>query len=479
VGIYQYFGGTKLYAENHHHHSCMSNHQKITIVGGGLVGSLCAIFLAKRNYDVHVFDRRRDMRKTGAERGRSINLALSHRGLRALEAAGIVAHIDQIGIPMRGRMIHHRDGSTAFQPYGQEGEAIYSVSRGGLNALLLEAADTHPHVHLHFEERCQDVNLATATASFLNAEGVSHEVVADCLIGADGSYSAVRGVMQKRERFNYEQYYLEHGYKELTIPAAPDGAWALEKNALHIWPRGRYMFIALPNTDGSFTCTLFLPFESNRDDEPAFEDLQTNEAVIDFFRTSFPDALPLMPDLCSDFFHNPTATLVTVRCSPWIHHDKIMLIGDAAHAIVPFYGQGMNAGFEDCRIFDELLTKHENTWLGAMQEYNTLRKPNGDAIARLAMQNFVEMSERVADPRFLLRKKIEQRCQALYPSAFVPVYSMVTFSHLPYSDALREMERQDALFDAVFQLNAIETRWDTSEGESEIRDLMRSAGYGV
>lgn len=457
----------------------MSKHQTITIVGGGLVGSLCAIFLGNRDYDVHVFDRRRDMRLTGAERGRSINLALSHRGLKALEAAGVAAHIDTIGIPMRGRMIHNADGATVFQPYGKDGEAIYSVSRGGLNELLLNIADRHPHVHFHFEERCQDVNVHEATAAFMRSDGATHEVHADCIIGADGAYSAVRGVMQKQGRFNYEQLYLEHGYKELTIPAKPDGNWALEKNALHIWPRGRYMFIALPNTDGSFTCTLFLPFESNRADEPSFEDLHTEEAVMRFFGTSFPDVVQLMPDLAQEFFANPTSTLVTVRCSPWIYQDTAMLIGDAAHAIVPFYGQGMNAGFEDCRIFNELLTKHDDHWLETLQEYNTVRKPNSDAIARLAMQNFVEMSERVADPMFLLRKKIEQRCHALYPSAFQPVYSMVTFSHLPYADALKEMERQDAIFEKILSLEHIRERWNTSEGESAVQEILRSAGYAV
>ncbi|MCU0425169.1 MAG: FAD-dependent monooxygenase [Candidatus Kapabacteria bacterium] len=457
----------------------MSKHQTITIVGGGLVGSLCAIFLGNRDYDVHLFDRRRDMRLTGAERGRSINLALSHRGLRALEAAGVGAHIETIGIPMRGRMIHNTDGGTVFQPYGKEGEAIYSVSRGGLNELLLNVADRHPHVHFHFEERCHDVNLDAASAVFMRSDGTLHEVKADCLIGADGAYSAVRGVMQKQGRFNYEQFYLDHGYKELTIPAAPDGSWVVEKNALHIWPRGRYMFIALPNTDGSFTCTLFLPFKSNRADEPSFEDLDSEEAVMQFFRSSFPDAVPCMPNLVEEFFANPTSSLVTVRCSPWIHHDSAMLIGDAAHAIVPFYGQGMNAGFEDCRIFDELLTKHDDHWLEAMQEYNTVRKPNGDAIARLAMQNFVEMSERVADPMFLLRKKIEQRCQSLYPSAFQPVYSMVTFSHIPYSEALKEMERQDAVFERVLRLESIRERWNTPEGDAAVQAVLISAGYAV
>ena len=457
----------------------MSNHQKITVVGGGLVGSLLAVFLGKRGYEVHVFDRRRDMRVTGAERGRSINLALSNRGLRALEAAGVAPQIDEIAVPMRGRMIHLLDGATAFQPYGASNEAIYSISRGALNELLLEAADQRPNVSLHFEERCQDVNLSTASATFLNAAGATHTVFADCLVGADGAYSAVRGVMQKRERFNYEQFYLEHGYKELTIPPTADGGWALEKNALHIWPRGRYMFIALPNVDGSFTCTLFLPFESARDDEPSFEDLYSPDAVERFFHRSFPDVAPLFADLAGEFFHNPTATLVTVRCSPWTHLDKAMVIGDAAHAIVPFYGQGMNAGFEDCRIFDEALTLHDDNWLAAMQEYHRARKPNGDAIAELAMQNFIEMSERVADPMFLLRKQLERRCHELYPEAFSPVYSLVTFSHLPYADALAEMRRQNALFDAAIAIPEIESRWQEPETDAQIRSIMRNLGYNV
>jgi kynurenine 3-monooxygenase len=457
----------------------MSHHQKITIVGGGLVGSLLAVFLGKRGYEVHVFDRRPDMRITGAERGRSINLALSNRGLRALEAAGVGARIDEIAVPMRGRMIHLANGATAFQPYGARGEAIYSVSRGALNEALLEAADERPRVHLHFEERCLDVDISTASAKFLNASGATHTVFADCIVGADGSYSAVRGVMQKRPRFNYEQFYLEHGYKELTIPPKADGAWALEKNALHIWPRGRYMFIALPNTDGSFTCTLFLPFESARDDEPSFEDLHSPDAVERFFHEAFPDAAPLFADLKGEFFYNPTSTLVTVRCSPWTYLDKAMLIGDAAHAIVPFYGQGMNAGFEDCRIFDEILTLHDDNWLAAMQEYERARKPNGDAIAELAMQNFIEMSERVADPIFLLRKQLERRYHELYPEAFSPVYWLVTFSDAPYAEALAELRRQNALFDAALALPDMQSRWQEPETSAQIRAIMRNLGYNV
>ncbi|MCS6808306.1 MAG: NAD(P)/FAD-dependent oxidoreductase [Bacteroidota bacterium] len=457
----------------------MRTHRIITIVGGGLVGSLCAIMLGNRGYTVHVFDRRRDVRTYGGERGRSINLALSHRGVRALQEAGISAQIDTIGVPMRGRMIHYTDGSMVFQPYGKDGEAIYSVSRAALNQLLLNAAEQHPHVHLHFEECCCDVDVATARALFTRADGSTHSVSADCVIGADGAYSVVRGVMQKYGRFNYEQHYLEHGYKELTIPSSPNGTWVLEPNALHIWPRGRYMFIALPNVDGSFTCTLFLPFESTRDDEPSFEDLHSAESIHNFFCQAFPDVVQYMPHFVEEFIAHPTSTLITIRCTPWFYQDRVMLIGDAAHAIVPFYGQGMNAGFEDCRIFSELLAQYHDNWLQALREYHTQRKPNADAIAHLAMQNFVEMSERVADPMFLLRKRIEQHCHTLYPHAFIPVYSMVTFSHIPYVEALQEMERQEAVLNRIMCLERIKERWNTPEGEETIRSILRDAGYAV
>jgi kynurenine 3-monooxygenase len=463
-----------LHNERHH-----QEHHHITIIGAGLVGSLLTVLLAKRGYRVDVFDRRADIRLSQPERGRSINLALSHRGLRALEAAGIAADIERVGLPMHGRMIHAMDGSQQFQQYGKESEAIYSVSRTELNKMLLTAADAQATSTLHFAARCTEISLETRTAHFTDADGKPFALQSDCIIGADGAYSPVRAAMQKRERFNYEQFYLDHGYKELSIPANSDGSWKLDKSALHIWPRARYMLIALPNPDGSFTCTLFLPFEPAYDGEISFHELREPNDVEQCFQKLFPDALALMPTLQEDFFHNPTSSLVTIRCAPWAFENDAMLIGDAAHAIVPFYGQGMNAGFEDCRVFDELLTKHHDHWREAMHEYQAIRKPNGDAIARLAMENFIEMSERVADPKFLLRKKIEQSLNARYGDAFLPVYSMVTFSHIPYVNALREMEHQNTLFTAIMRLPDIEHHWDTPEMHEKIRFIMQEYGYNV
>lgn len=469
--------------------SSQSPQKHVVIIGAGLVGSLLAVLLARRGVRVDLFDRRADIRTTLPERGRSINLALSQRGIRALQAAGIATEgdttkggafdIDTIGIQMRGRMIHAPDGTQTFQQYGKDGEAIYSVSRTELNKMLLNAADAVHGITTHFATRCTDVALETATAHFTTASGEHIAASSDCLIGADGAYSPVRLAMQKRERFNYEQFYLDHGYKELTIPANADGSWKLNKNALHIWPRARYMLIALPNHDGSFTCTLFLPFEPAFDSETSFHGLHTPNDVTRAFEKLFPDALAMMPTLTEDFFHNPTSSLVTIRCAPWTLEDKAMLIGDAAHAIVPFYGQGMNAGFEDCRVFDELLTKHGDVWADAMHEYQFVRKPNSDAIARLAMENFIEMSERVADPKFLLRKKIEQHLHSRYGEAFIPVYSMVTFSHIPYVNALREMEHQNTLFTAIMRLPDIEHSWNTPEMHEKIRFTMQEFGYNV
>jgi kynurenine 3-monooxygenase len=456
-----------------------TKHQNITIVGAGLVGSLAALMLARRGYTVNVFERRPDMRRTQAERGRSINLALSHRGRRALEYAGVAANVEEIGIRMPGRMIHNLDGSLAFQPYGKEDEAIYSVSRSGLNIALLNAAERLENVHVHFGYRCVDVNSNTAEIVFEGSDGSQNGVQADYVLGADGAYSAVRFKLQKRDRFNYEQYYMRQGYKELTIPALGntlEHRWQMEPRALHIWSRGTYMLIALPNLDGSFTCTLFLPFESAHATEPSFERLTSNEAVMEFFTTYFADAVPMMPNLLEAFWHNPTSSLVTVKCSPWVH-ERVALIGDAAHAIVPFYGQGMNAGFEDCRILAEVLEQHNDDWQAALQQYQELRKASGDAIAQLAMQNFVEMSEKTADPKFLLRKTMEKYLHEQFPERFVPVYSMVTFSHLPYTDALQESERQERLFAEIFARQGIEYDWQNPEGKHHMHQCFEQL-YG-
>lgn len=444
--------------------------EKIVIIGAGLVGSLQAIIMAKKGYKVEVFERRPDIRTANISAGRSINLALSNRGWKALELAGIKSEVEKEAIPMYGREMHDTEGKLTFQPYGLEDEAIYSVSRGGLNQLLIAQADKFENVHFHFEMRCEDVDLDTNELHFTDKEGKEHLIQADRIIATDGAFSAIRAKLQKTDRFNYQQMYLEHGYKELTIPPAADGGFRIKKNALHIWPRGSYMLIALPNNDGSFTCTLFFPFEG----EKSFEGLQTKEQMVEFFKEVFPDAYELMPELEEDYFSNPTSSLVTVRCHPWNYKDKIILMGDASHAIVPFYGQGMNSGFEDCTVFNELYEQHRGDWSKVIPEFSRLRKADADAIADLALNNFIEMRDKVADESFLLRKKIEKKLFEENPEAWMPLYSQVTFSHIPYSQALAAGVRQAKIMDVVMQREDIEEKWDSDEVKNQILALLKS-----
>lgn len=442
----------------------------ITLVGAGLIGSLLAIILAKRGYSVNVYERRPDMRREKIIAGRSINLALSDRGWLALELAGVGDDIRKVAVPMPGRMVHNVDSSVVFQPYGKGNQAINSVSRGGLNMTLMKLADEFPNVQFFFNHRCADIDHDTATAHFHNdITGADVAVKSDLVIGSDGAFSAVRMRLQKNDRFDFSQTYIPHGYKELTISAAPDGGFLMEKNALHIWPRGDFMLIALPNQNGTFTCTLFLPFEGN----PSFEMLKTKQDVQKFFEETFPDAIALMPTYLDDFFMNPTSSLCLIRCFPWSYKDKVMLIGDSAHAIVPFYGQGMIAGFEDCRVLNELLDKYNDDWAVVLPEYERSRKPNGDAIADLALRNFVEMRDLVAQPEFLLRKKIESVLSQKFPEKYVPLYTLVTFSpHVEYKDALAESKKQDALFAKIFAMPDVEKRWQTVEFEAELEQIM-------
>ncbi|HNB81737.1 MAG TPA: NAD(P)/FAD-dependent oxidoreductase, partial [Chitinophagaceae bacterium] len=401
--------------------------KKITLLGAGLVGSLLGILLQKRGYQVKILERRPDMRKQNISAGRSINLAMSVRGWAALEMAGLRNDIESIAIPMYGRQIHSTEGTQIFQAYGKNNEAIYSVSRGELNKKLMSLAE-ECGVEIRFNQRVDEVDLDTnqlQITDMLHQEShTRHEQ--DFLIAADGAFSSLRNAYVKTDRFNYSQFYIEHGYKELYIPPGNGNSFRMEKNALHIWPRKNFMLIALPNFDGSFTCTLFFPFEG----KASFQSLQTPDQVEDFFRKEFHDTLDLIPDLKSDFFQNPSSSLVTVRCYPWVYKNKSMLIGDAAHAIVPFYGQGMNAGFEDCRIFTELLDGYKgDDWNELLLQYQQLRKRNGDAVAELALQNFIEMRDKVADPVFLERKRIEKQLGLLFPGQFNSVYEMVSFSH--------------------------------------------------
>lgn len=439
--------------------------KKIIILGAGLVGSLLSILLAKKGHPVTIFEKRPDPRKAGAEGGRSINLALSKRGKLALKKAGLGHAVEKLQIPMEGRMIHDLAGNLTFQPYGRKGQEIYSISRAGLNALLMDHAED-AGVKISFSQNIVDVDLVQTAIKLENPNEHPSRFNADLIVGADGAYSAVREVMRKTDRFNYSQFYIDYGYKELTIPASRTGDFALANNALHIWPRGNYMLIALPNLDRSFTCTLFLPYHG----EKSFEFLDGEEKIISFFTEIFPDVVNKMPSLVEDFLENPTGSLVTISCYPWIKNNAF-LIGDAAHAIVPFYGQGMNAGFEDCNVLNNLLDRFPNDLEKVLQEFQFLRKPDADAISELALRNFVEMRDLVGDPQFLLRKKIEAKLHKLFPEEWIPLYSMVTFSDFRYSEALHLGEQQDKVMTEVMSTPDIQKNWETMDYQMIINKL--------
>jgi kynurenine 3-monooxygenase len=441
--------------------------KKVAVVGAGLVGSLQAVFLAQKGFEVDVFERRPDLRKAALLAGRSINLALSDRGWKALEKIGIDQEIKEIAIPMYGRKMHALDGSLTFQPYGKENQAIYSVSRGGLNQRLMNWAEKFPKVHYRFNLRCKDVDLHENTLVFENE--LTHEEEKYSyphIFGTDGAFSPLRLRLQQNPLFNYQQTYLTHGYKELVIPANADGTHKMDKNCLHIWPRGEFMMIALPNLDGSFTVTLFFPLKGKL----SFESIKTTDDVKDFFEKTFADTVELMPSLLTDYFENPTSTLITVRCSPWNFEDKVLLMGDAAHAIVPFYGQGMNAGFEDCTIFDEMFTKNDGNWGKSFHEFSEKHCKDGEAIAELALNNYIEMRDKTADPDFLLRKKIERKFSERHPELWLPLYELVTFSHIPYSEALKKGMQQKIIMDEIMVMEDIHETWD----EEKIMRILQS-----
>ncbi len=445
----------------------MQTPQKIAVVGSGLVGSLLAIYLRKAGHTVHVYDRSPDIRQIEFS-GRSINLAMSNRGWKALDGVGVGDAVREIAIPMDKRAIHLVD-KLNFQPYGNEGEAIYSISRGLLNRKMIDLAE-HAGAEFFFEQRIWDVTLADATLHIGETErGAWQEKKYDMVFGADGAFSRIRHRMQRQSMFDYSQEFLKIGYKELNIPANPDGTHKLDPNSFHIWPRGEYMLIALPNLDGSFTCTLFMPFEG----ENSLEQLKDIKLVEEFFAKNFPDSIDVIPKLAEDFFKNPTSTLVTMKCFPWTYEDKIALIGDACHAIVPFYGQGMNAGFEDISILNEMIERYGDDWKTVLSEYQKSRKPNTDAIAELSYRNFMEMSSKTADEKFLLQKKIEKLFSDKHPDKWIPLYSRVTFSDRPYAEALAIGDYQNAIMDAVLKMENIEQKWDSTEVEQTILELLQ------
>lgn len=409
------------------------------IVGGGLGGSLMATLLGRAGHRVELLERRSDPRAGIVESGRSINLAISARGLHALGEVGLRDEILGMATPLHGRMIHPLAGRLVFQPYGTHGQAINSISRVELNQTLLGAAEKTGNVRLRFQRRCTEIDLAAGDVVTVDSRtGGGEERHPGVIVGADGAYSAVRGHLQRREQHDFSQTYLTHGYKELHIPPATDGSPRLERHALHIWPRGGYMMMAMANLDGSFTVTLYLAFEGPE----SFHWLRTPDDVARFFVRAFPDAVPLLPGLSQEFFANPTGTLVTIRNRPWHHEGAVALIGDAAHAIVPFFGQGANAAFEDCLSLSASLARYLGDCARAFPAYEAERRPNADAIADLAIVNFHEMRDKVASPVFRLEKRAEALLHRLFPDWFVPLYTMISFTRIPYAEARDRAARQ-------------------------------------
>ena len=423
----------------------MSKKDNILIIGAGLCGSLLALRLAQRGYNVSVYESRPDLRITDISAGRSINLALSDRGFKALRLAGVEKKARDICIPMYGRLIHDTKSNTFPSNYsGRDGEYINSISRGDLNGLLLTEADLFDNLTIHFNKECKGVDLDTNTAIFYDHRNKEDfEVKADVIFGADGAGSALRKsyYLERKFLFSYSQNFLTHGYKELEIPASKEGKHLISKDHLHIWPRGDYMLIALANLDGSFTVTLFLSYDEGKYN---FNNLTSKEKVKEFFEQQFPDAVKLIPDIANEFFNNPTGALGTVKCSPWHYKNKTLLMGDAAHAIVPFYGQGMNASFEDVTIFDEILEKHDDDWETIFEIFEKQRKIDTDAIADLAIDNFYEMRDHVSNPIFKEKRTLEMAFEKEFPNEYSSKYSLVTFNEdIPYHQAMIRGRAQD------------------------------------
>jgi kynurenine 3-monooxygenase len=425
----------------------LESKNNIAIIGAGLAGSLLAIYLAKKGFMVDIYERRPDMRKHEIGGGRSINLALSTRGIYALKEVGLYDEIKKIAIPMYGRMIHPLKGELYFQRYGKDDtEYINAVSRSELNKALMNLAEGYEGVKIHFNQRCAGMDFESGEILLYDEEKNSaYRVKPETCIATDGATSPVRQSMLHLPRFNFSQEYENYGYKELIIPPGENGSFLIEKNALHIWPRGSYMLIALPNIDGSFTCTLFLAYDYSLGGKSSFEYLQVREKVLQFFNSEFRDAAELIPELLDDFFSNPTGSLITVKCYPWAVEDKSVLLGDSCHAIVPFFGQGMNAAFEDCTYLNGCIDKYGDDWAKVFDEFQKIRKANSDAIADLAQENFIEMRDLVATPRFQLKKKIEAELAKKFPERFIPKYSMVTFHRFPYETAMKRGKIQETI----------------------------------
>lgn len=437
--------------------------ETITLIGAGLAGCALAIYLAKRGFKVDIYERRADIRQENFSGGRSINLTLSARGIHVLKELNLYKKVMKIAIPLKGRTIHAINGNLTFQPYGKRSEEVlYSIDRNKFNHLLLDEVEKYENVRIHFNQKCMDMDFARQELKLRHAITDRETIVkANPVIGTDGSASSLRMAMLRLRGFNFSQSYLDHGYKELTIAAGQNNQFLMDKNSLHIWPRGQYMLNGFPNLDGTFTCILFAPFHG----EYSFENLDTKEKVVDFFKSQFPDVLPLMPNLVEKYFEKSAGSLITIKCNPWYIEDKALLLGDAAHAIVPFYGQGMNCGLEDCAYLDECIEKYGNNWKTVFPEFERLRKANTDAIADLSIENYTELRDRVSDPKFLLKKKVEQALGEKYSRIFTPKYSMIAFQRIPYAEAQSIARIQDRILEELCdRLESIEQlNWEKAE----------------
>ncbi|GCE13520.1 kynurenine 3-monooxygenase [Tengunoibacter tsumagoiensis] len=414
---------------------------KIAIVGAGPGGTLMAIYLAKQGFTVEVYERRGDMRLEAVEQGRSINLTLAVRGLHALEKVGLLHSVLSITMPLKGRTIHGLDGTQKFQPYGKdEHEVIYSIQRKDLNIALLNHVDSFPNVKVFFHKRCVSLDKETKTLHLLDE--LSNETVsvtADIIIGADGAYSTVRQQLMRMQKTHYKQEYLDWGYKQLTIPPGPDGSFLLREDTLHDWPRGDVMMLAIPNYDGCFTCTCVLPFKG----EVSFDTLNTESAVAAFFKNQFADVVPYIPGLANQFLHNQINDFITVSTDPWYYKDAIVLLGDACHAVYPFYGQGMNAAFEDCFVLSECIKNHPGNWEAAFASYQQKRLRNTNVLAQLSKENFDELRDKVRSPWLVAQKKTIAALNRLFPRTWIPLYTMMTHTTMPYADALERCQKQN------------------------------------
>jgi kynurenine 3-monooxygenase len=437
--------------------------RKAIIVGAGLVGPVLGMYLTKMDWEVTIFERNHDLRYTAGKAGRSINLTLCHRGFAALAGIGVETFVRGHAVPAYGRLIHHTDGTYRRQNYGSKCEAIYSIARNELNCLLLEKSEREYGIRFEFNQKCIDVNPDAPSVTFEDTG--SKRITckeAEAVFAVDGAHSTVRRRLRERGLLQEEEEYWEQGYKEINVPCSghEEMSWLAEKSVLHLWPRSSYMLIGFPNAGGDFTCALHLPFQGR----PSFQCLATEADVEELFRNSFPDVLPLVPAFPADFFSRPVNRMVTVRCSPWRHDGKVLLVGDAAHAIYPSYGQGANAGFEDCRVLATILNSEYHDLKKAFLAYEKERRPNTDTIANLCVEHFLEIRDRVADPVFQRRKEIEQRLSELFPEFYSPLYSTISFTDVPYVEALARSRRGSVIVDRIMKGEV---------GSSSLDDVIR------